>query len=62
MIYKETKLLLAGQTLRYVGKGFPGFVEGLPYMTFISHHNSYQYLANYNNVRVIVNKRYAIAI
>jgi hypothetical protein len=62
MIYKEIKLLLAGQNLRYVGKGFPGFIKGLPYMTFISHHNAYQYLAIYNERRIIVNKRYAIAI
>ena len=60
-MYKE-KELVAGQTLRYTGKGFPGFVKGLPYMTFISHHNSYQYLASYNNVPVIVNKRYAIPV
>ena len=61
MIHKEIKLS-PGQTLRYVGKDFPGFVKGLPYMTFISHHNSYQYLASYNNAHVVVNKRYAIPV
>ena len=60
-MYKE-KELVEGQTLRYTGKGFPGFVEGLPYMTFIAQHNTYQYLVNYNESRIIVNKRYAIAI
>jgi hypothetical protein len=60
MIYKEIKLT-AGQNLRYIGKGFPGFIKGLPYMTFVKNHNSSQYLVNYNEIRVIVNKRYAIA-
>jgi len=60
MLYNEIKLS-TGQNLRYVGKGFPGFVKGQPYMTFISHHNAYQYLAKYNDVSIIVNKRYAIA-
>lgn len=61
MLYKEVKLI-AGQNLRYTGKGFPGFVNGLPYMTFVTHHNSTQYLVSYNNIRLIVNKRYLIAI
>jgi len=61
MIYKEIKLL-PGQHLRYVGKGFPGFIEGLPYMTFVSYHNSSQCLVNYNEIRVIVNRRFTIAI
>jgi hypothetical protein len=59
MTYKEIKLS-AGQNLRYLGKGFPGFVKGLPYMTFISHHNTTQYLVNYSGIPVIVNKRFAI--
>ena len=60
-MYKE-KELVAGQTLRYTGKGFPGFVKGLPYMTFIANHNTYQYLVTYNESRIVVNKRYAIPI
>jgi len=36
---KFTKLS-PGQNIRYVGKGFPGFIKGLPYMTFVSYHNS----------------------
>lgn len=61
MIYKEIKLE-AGQNLRYTGKGFPGFVKGLPYMRFMKHHNSSQYLVNYNEILLIVNSRHAIAI
>jgi len=61
MIYKEIKLL-AGQNLRYIGKGFPGFVKGSPYMTFVAHHNSSQCIVNYNDIHVVINKRYVVAI
>jgi hypothetical protein len=59
MTHKEIKLI-SGQNLRYLGKGFPGYVNGLPYMTFISHHNATQYLVNYSGIPIIVNKRFAI--
>jgi len=60
-MYKELQLS-AGQNLRYTGKGFPGFVKGSPYMTFVSHHNASQYLVSYNEVHVVINRRYAIAV
>lgn len=61
MKYKEIELS-PGQNIRYVGKGFPGFVKGLPYMTFVSYYNCSQCLVNYNGIRLIVNKRYTVAI
>jgi len=60
-MYKEIKLS-PGQNIRYIGKGFPGFIKELPYMTFVSYHNSQHCLVNYNEIRVIVSSRFTIAV
>ena len=48
--------LLAGQNLRYTGRGFPGYVKGQPYMVFIAGHSNYQILVEYNGANIIVDK------
>lgn len=50
--------LRPGQNLRYLGKGFPGYIKGQPYMVFEGHLNNQKIIVSYNNGRVLVNKRY----
>jgi len=57
-IYDKEAPVLPGQSLRYLGKGFPGYVEGQPYMVFVAQHNNSQYLVEYNQLRLVINKRY----
>jgi hypothetical protein len=52
---KDIKLV-AGQNLRYVGKGFPGYIKGQPYMVFVAYHSVHEVLVKYNDADVIVNK------
>jgi hypothetical protein len=61
-LIEDDKPPMPGQTLRYTGKGFPGYIEGLPYMIFISQHNASQYLVQYNGVQMVVNMRYALPL
>jgi len=56
MITDESKLT-PGQNLRYLGKGFPGYIDGQPYMVFESHLNKEKIIVSYNQGRVLVNKR-----
>ncbi|MDT3405132.1 hypothetical protein [Mucilaginibacter terrae] len=57
-IFDKEKPVLPGQSLRYLGKGFPGYVAGQPYMVFVAPHHGSQYLVEYNALRVVVNRRY----
>jgi hypothetical protein len=53
---RKNMQLLAGQNLRYTGKGFSGYVKGQPYMVFIASHNIYQILVSYNGINMVVDK------
>ncbi|MBC8052634.1 MAG: hypothetical protein H7Y13_06180 [Sphingobacteriaceae bacterium] len=53
MLLKKKKLT-AGQDIRFIGKGFPGFVKGQRYMVFLSYQNNLEILAKYNNTEVTV--------
>lgn len=57
MIRRDVKLV-PGQHLRYLGKGFPGYMNGQPYMVFVAYHTPSQYLVQYNGLRVVINMRY----
>jgi len=58
---KKIKLTV-GQNLRYTGKIFPGYIKGLPYMTFIAYHSSAQSLVNYSGMRILISTCHAVAI
>ncbi|MGZ3751062.1 MAG: hypothetical protein ACXVB0_20950 [Mucilaginibacter sp.] len=59
---KNNLQLRAGQNLRYIGKGFPGYVKGQPYMMFIADHNVYQVLVEYNGANIVIDKYFIEAI
>ncbi|WP_207532639.1 hypothetical protein [Desertivirga arenae] len=59
---KAEKKLIPGQNLRYVGKGFPGFKKGQPYMIFVEYKGIHQVLVKYNDLNVIVNKYHTEAL
>jgi hypothetical protein len=61
MITQEMKLT-PGQNLRYSGKGFPGYIEGQPYMVFERYADSQKIIVRYNATRVAVNKRHALPV
>jgi hypothetical protein len=61
MINKEIELK-AGQNLRYHGKGFKGYIKGLPYMIFVAYHGITKVRVKYNNTNVIVSRADAEAI
>lgn len=52
---KEIKFI-PGQNLRYMGKGFPGFVKGQPYMVFVAYHQGHEVLVKYNESNIMVSK------
>lgn len=47
---------VVGQNLRYIGRPFPGFVKGQPYMTFVQTHEENRYLVRYNEKNIVVHK------
>ena len=48
------KKLVLGQNLRYVGKAFPGFVNGQRYMTFLSYQTNLEILVKYNGSEITI--------
>ena len=46
--------MIAGQSIRFVGKEFPGFIRGQRYMVFLSYVNNLEIKANYNGAEVTV--------
>jgi hypothetical protein len=53
MLLKKKKMI-AGQSIRFVGKEFPGFIRGQRYMVFLSYVNNLEIKANYNGAEVTV--------
>jgi len=53
---KKKTTILAGQNVRYIGRGFPGYVKGQPYMIFIAYQGIYEVLVRYNNTDIKVSK------
>ncbi len=53
MLLKKRKLL-AGENIRYVGKPFPGFINGQRYMTFLSYKSNLEIIVKYNGSEIIV--------
>lgn len=53
MLVKKKKML-PGQNIRYLGKGFPGFIQGQPYMSFLAYQDELQISAVYNGIEVKV--------
>lgn len=53
MLFKKKKML-AGQHIRHVGKGFPGFIKGQRYMVFVSYQDNLQIKAMYNGTEITV--------
>jgi len=51
-----------GQNLRYSGKGFPGYVEGQPYMVFERYADGGKIIVRYNDTSILINKRYALLV
>jgi hypothetical protein len=58
---KETKLT-PGQNVRYIGRGFPGFVKGQPYMVFVDYHQGHEVLVKYNDANIVVSKYHVESI
>ncbi len=59
---KKDIKFLPGQSVRYVGKGFPGYIKGQPYMEFIAHTGVHQVLVKYNSTTVEVSKYHLEAV
>jgi len=58
----DEKELSPGQNLRYSGKGFPGYIEGQPYMVFERYADREKIIVRYNDTKVVVNKRYTLLV
>jgi hypothetical protein len=53
---KQKSTILPGQNIRYIGRGFRGYVKGQPYMIFIAYHGIYEVLVRYNNADIKISK------
>ncbi len=58
----EIDKLSPGQNLRYIGKGFTGYVEGQPYMVFEGYAAGGKIMVRYNNASILINKRYVLLV
>lgn len=52
----EDVKLQPGQNLRYSGKGFPGYIPGLPYMVFVASLNNHRIAVKYNGINVCISR------